>query len=80
MSAAKQRILQQALDLSPDERAELMDDLRLSLEEQGPDVDAAWGKEIERRLNDVQRGTVKPLSREEASRQLDERLSRGHRR
>ena len=79
MTAAKQRILQQALDLTPEERAELVEDLRLSLEPEAPDVEAAWGRESRRRLDDVLSGKVKPLTREQAAQELDERLSRGGR-
>jgi putative addiction module component (TIGR02574 family) len=53
-------VLAEALQLSPEERADVAKHLIASLD--GPadeDVDAAWLAEVERRLQDVDRGTAK---------------------
>lgn len=50
MTRAARTLYEEALQLSPDERAELMVDLLSSLEgEPGEDVDAAWNVEVQRR-------------------------------
>jgi putative addiction module component (TIGR02574 family) len=46
-----------ALALSPEERAELIERLGASLD-MDPDVDAAWAVEIKRRLRDIENGTA----------------------
>lgn len=53
-------VLAEALQLPPEERAEVAKRLIASLD--GPadeDVEAAWLAEVERRLQDVDRGTAK---------------------
>lgn len=56
MSQRTQRVLQDALELSRSERAEVASDLLASLDEE-PDVnaeeDAAWAAELERRVKDA---------------------------
>ncbi len=55
-----------ALGLSVEERAKLARELLHSLDGE-PDVDAsdAWTAELERRISELKRGTVKPLSLDE---------------
>lgn len=50
MTRAARKLYEEALQLSPDERAQLMVDLLSSLEsEPDEDVDAAWSVEVQRR-------------------------------
>jgi len=71
MSQETAELLKRALNLSVAERAELADSLIESLEA-GEDtaVQAAWDAEILRRMKDLESGTVKPVSLEEARRRL----------
>jgi hypothetical protein len=49
MTDATNRVLREALDLQPDERAVLAAELLASLEESEDEVQRAWAAEIERR-------------------------------
>lgn len=53
MTDATNRVLRQALELEPDERALLAAELLASLEESDDDVQRAWAAEIERRSADA---------------------------
>jgi hypothetical protein len=53
MTDATNRVLRQALDLEPDERAMLAVELLASLEASEDDVQRAWAAEIERRSRDA---------------------------
>jgi len=56
-------LLQKALTLPENERAELAGNLILSLDATvDQDVDAAWQQEIVRRLHEVQTGKVETIS------------------
>jgi putative addiction module component (TIGR02574 family) len=50
MTANAQKVLQEALTLSPSERAKIAADLLASLDEFEEDVQAAWVTEIQRRV------------------------------
>ncbi|WP_437875487.1 addiction module protein [Sorangium sp. So ce513] len=57
--SSRNAVLAQALQLPPEERADVAKCLIASLD--GPadrDVEAAWLAEVERRLQDVERGTA----------------------
>jgi len=60
MTSRAQEVLQQALALPVDERADLAAELLASLDEASPsnraDVEAAWAREIERRARRVMSG------------------------
>ena len=69
-------ILGQALNLSPEDRAKLVLDIISSLD--GPpdnDVERAWVDEIERRVKEVQDGTVELLEWEEVRKRIEARLA-----
>ncbi len=71
MSDAARHLLEEALRLPHQERAELVSQLLHSLDEDDfgpPDAgyDEAWAKEIERRLREVQDGTEKLVDGETA--------------
>ncbi len=62
-------MLQKALALPENERAELAGTLMSSLDTTiDPDVDAAWQQEVARRLDEVQSGDVKTIAWEEVQR------------
>ena len=62
MTQEAQELLRKALALPENERAELAGNLISSLDTSVDlDVDAAWQKEVARRLDDVQSGEVKTI-------------------
>ena len=66
MTQEARELLQKALALPDNERAELAGNLISSLETTvDPDVDAAWQQEVVRRLHEVQSGKVETISCEE---------------
>jgi len=71
MAAAVERLAQEALALSDQERAELARKLLVSLE--GPpeeDANAAWNLEIAKRVDRIREGKPKGRSAEEVSRDI----------
>ncbi|WP_437777177.1 addiction module protein [Sorangium sp. So ce1097] len=57
--SSRNAVLAQALQLPPEERADVAKRLIASLDEPADqDVEAAWLAEVERRLQDVERGTA----------------------
>jgi putative addiction module component (TIGR02574 family) len=57
---SRNAVLAQALQLPPEERADVAKRLIASLDDPADgDVEAAWLAEVERRLQDVDRGTAK---------------------
>lgn len=50
------------LSLSPTERAELIDQLLLSLDHPDKELDALWAAEAERRLDAYEAGKLKAIS------------------
>ena len=66
MTQEAHELLQKALALPENERAELAGNLISSLDATvDQDVDAAWQQEVARRLDDVQSGKVETVSWEE---------------
>ncbi len=77
MSEAGQDLLDQALQLSPDERAVLAANLWASLEtDSDPTVEAAWADEIRRRLKRIESGEDQPVPWEEIRGRLRAKFSR----
>jgi putative addiction module component (TIGR02574 family) len=71
MTTDVQRLLDDALRLPDQERAELAGLLIESLDEaQDADVQAAWSDEIARRLRELDSGAVKPIPWTEVRRRL----------
>jgi putative addiction module component (TIGR02574 family) len=72
MSLEMDRLLNEALQLSGNERAELADQLLRSLDEGEKDegYDEAWAAEIARRIEEADRGDIPSIPWEE----LDSRL------
>jgi putative addiction module component (TIGR02574 family) len=76
MSRTFTELWREAVELTEEERASLAGLLIESLEgEPDPDVEAAWAAEIERRVADVENGTVKTVPWEEVRRRLINRLN-----
>ncbi len=74
MKPEAKKLLDEALKLSADARAELAGRLLRSLDEEEDlsqeEYDEAWGAEIARRIKDVDEGTVKAIPWEEARRRI----------
>lgn len=69
-------VFRDATELSEHERATLAGLLIESLEaEPDPDVEAAWAAEIERRVQEIDAGTVKTIPWEEVRQRLLDRLN-----
>jgi putative addiction module component (TIGR02574 family) len=65
------KLLQEALKLSPEARAALAASLLESLDEEvDEDVEAAWAKEIAKRIRDLDSGAVTPVPWSEARRMI----------
>jgi len=63
MTERTQELLQKALSLPDDERAELAGSLIASLDTNiDPDVDAAWQTEIARRADELRSGKISTIS------------------
>ena len=59
MTDKTQAIVEQALKLSPTERAEVAEQLLVSLDEvPDTDIEQAWQEEIQRRIQQIDRGEV----------------------
>ena len=76
-SATLKRALDLALELPPEERAELARDVLASLDgEPDPDCAQAWDSEITERMAKLESGQSKPVGWDEALRRIDDRLRR----
>ena len=63
--AAYKELLEKILSLSLDEKAELVEQLMVSLEQPDKELDKLWIKEAEDRLDAHERGEIKAISLEE---------------
>jgi putative addiction module component (TIGR02574 family) len=68
VSSKSKKLLEAALELPPAEREALAGRLFDSLEESDPDAEAAWQTEIEKRIEELDQGKVKPLKWSQARR------------
>ncbi len=71
MTQKAQVLLEEALKLSANERAEVAEQLIASLDD-APDtgVEQAWQEEVQRRLGQIERGEVNTIPWEEVQRRL----------
>ena len=70
-------LLRDALSLSPEARASLVDSLIGSLDQTVDDnAEEAWTEEIDRRLRQIDSGAVRLISWDEARRRLRSQLKR----
>jgi len=60
-----EEILREVNALPPDEYARLMDSLVVLMHTTNPEVDRAWGDEVERRIDDIDSGQAESLDGEE---------------
>ncbi|MBE9502963.1 MAG: addiction module protein [Proteobacteria bacterium] len=58
-------ILEEAMELSPAEKAELVTSLLSSIDEPDREIDAQWQKEVEDRVKAHKRGEIKARSLQE---------------
>jgi putative addiction module component (TIGR02574 family) len=71
MGPAHKKILEEALRLPPEARAALAGHLLESLDDSvDEDAEAEWGKEIARRIDQLDKGTVKTVPWSVARRQI----------
>ena len=71
-------LLQKALSLSEEERADLACSLMESLDERvDQGVESAWNEEINRRLADLDSGKAKTVPWDEIRRRISSRLTHG---
>ncbi len=66
MTNAAQRLFEQAIDLSDDDRSELAGLLLKSLPDDSRDVEEAWRTVVVRRMAELDDGTVQPVPWDEA--------------
>lgn len=71
MSGRGRKVLEDALALSPEERADLAATLIDSLDEREDEaVEEAWALEIQRRMREVEAGAVKTIAWSEARKRI----------
>lgn len=81
MAAILKEIENQALQLSPQERGELIHRLILSLEDEPEgtpeEIAKAWDEEIARRVGEIDAGTAVLIPQEDVFAEIDELLRKG---
>ena len=76
MNTQAEQILQSALSLDPDDRIEIAESLLLSLDEKrAAEVEKIWAEEIQRRIDQIDRGEVTLIPADEVMREMRERLN-----
>jgi putative addiction module component (TIGR02574 family) len=75
MNRTLDQIAEEAMTLSTEERVELADRLWASLDEaQRAEYDRAWAEEVERRVDEVNAGTVHTIPASEVFAEMEQRL------
>lgn len=73
MTPESEQILREALDLPPVDRAELVEQILASFEFPArKDIDAAWGREAEDRIDAYERGEIGSSPAGEVFREIDQ--------
>ena len=73
MSTTAEKILQEALNLPPQDRAEVLERLLATFQEApDPKLDKLWAQEAEDRLNAYDRGEMGGVSAEEVFARIDQ--------
>lgn len=76
MTSQSQKILNEALGLSPTERAELVEQILASFEFPArKDIDAAWAKEAEERIDAYERGEIGTTSSEDVIKEINKQVN-----
>ena len=65
MSNTANIILDQALELSPSERADVAEKLLFSLDSPDSEMDKLWAKEADNRVEEYEKGNLETISAEE---------------
>lgn len=73
MSMTIEQLKEQAMHLSPEERADLADWLWISATPRA-EVEAAWNAEIARRVAEIDAGTAKLIPAEEVIARIEDKL------
>jgi putative addiction module component (TIGR02574 family) len=74
MTPQSEQVLRDALELSPTDRAELVEQILASFEFPArKDIDAAWAREAESRLDAYERGEIKSVPADEVFNEIDQR-------
>jgi len=82
MTATVERIKQEIRNLAPDEVDHLLRDLQNEYTMPSPDgddeasIEAEWDAEIDRRVREIEEGTVQLLTAEESERRVDALFAR----
>jgi putative addiction module component (TIGR02574 family) len=72
MTPQSEQVLRDALALTPSERAELVEQILASFEFPArKDIDAAWAREAEARIDAYERGEIKSAPAEEVFKGID---------
>ncbi len=75
MSELKEDIFTRALNLSPIERAELIENLMTSFDFPArKSIDELWGKEVESRIDAFERGEIKTISAKDVFDKIENRI------
>ena len=77
MTQQASELLQKALSLSEEERAELAGSLIESLDAVDEAAEAAWNQEIARRIDDLDSGGAKTVRWEEVRSRISSKLTQG---
>ena len=80
MGPKARKLLEAALELPEDERADVVGALVESFGPTDPDHESAWSGEIKRRIEDVESGKVKTIPWEQVDRGIRELLDSRRRR
>jgi len=73
MNAKIKALSEQARQLTPEERIELIEDLQNSLDRTDPEIDRAWAEEARDRLDAYRRGEIEAVTFEEVLASLAKR-------
>lgn len=71
-------VIQAAMALTPEERSQVADVLYEADAPAQADIDTAWASIAARRADEIESGTARMLTREEADEYLDARASAGN--
>lgn len=77
MTPQSQQVLREALALPPIDRAELVEQILASFEFPArQDIDAAWAKEAERRIDAYEKGEISSTPADEVFQEIDQQAQR----
>lgn len=65
MANTAESIVKQALKLKASERASVVEQILMSLDAPSPEIDAAWAREVDARVEAYDRGDIDAISAQE---------------